>query len=88
MLPSVTTIRDHAAASGLQLDCVEHFGASYGQTIAAWRERFLSGLPQLAKLGFDDMFRRKWEYYFAYCETGFRLGTLDVGLYQFRGSAG
>ena len=29
-------------------------------------------------LGFDEQFRRLWEYYLAYCEAGFRAGTIDV----------
>jgi len=28
--------------------------------------------------GFDDHFVRRWNYYFAYCETGFRLKHIDV----------
>ena len=28
-------------------------------------------------LGFDDTFRRMWEFYLAYCEAGFRTGYLD-----------
>ena len=38
--------------------------------------------PQLHALGFNETFWRKWNYYFAYCETGFEFGLLDVGLYQ------
>ena len=34
-------------------------------------------------MGFDDVFRRKWEYYLGYCEGGFRAGAIDVGLYKF-----
>ena len=34
------------------------------------------------RLGFDRRFKRMWEYYLAYCEAGFRSGTLDVGLYR------
>jgi cyclopropane fatty-acyl-phospholipid synthase-like methyltransferase len=26
-----------------------------------------------------------WDYYLAYCETGFRHGTIDVSLIQLRG---
>jgi cyclopropane-fatty-acyl-phospholipid synthase len=29
-------------------------------------------------LGFDETFRRMWEFYLAYCEAGFRTGYLDV----------
>ncbi|MBC7101628.1 MAG: class I SAM-dependent methyltransferase, partial [Parvibaculum sp.] len=28
--------------------------------------------------GFDERFRRMWEYYFSYCEAGFRSGNIDV----------
>ena len=29
-------------------------------------------------LGFDERFRRLWEYYLAYCEAGFLSGNIDV----------
>ena len=32
----------------------------------------------LKPLGFDDRFRRLWEYYLAYCEAGFLSGNIDV----------
>jgi cyclopropane-fatty-acyl-phospholipid synthase len=31
--------------------------------------------------GFQPDFQRLWDYYLAYCEAGFRSGTIDVGLY-------
>ena len=82
MLPTVAILREQVAAAGLTLTDAEPFGQSYAETLVAWRDRFHAALPALAALGFDDAFRRKWDYYFAYCETGFRLGTLDVGLYR------
>ena len=36
----------------------------------------------MAALGFDETFRRTWEYYLAYCEAGFRTGYIDVSLIQ------
>jgi cyclopropane-fatty-acyl-phospholipid synthase len=30
----------------------------------------------------DEVFGRKWDYYLAYCEAGFRAGAIDVGLYR------
>jgi cyclopropane-fatty-acyl-phospholipid synthase len=30
------------------------------------------------QLGFDDTFRRMWEFYLAYSEAGFRVGYLGV----------
>jgi cyclopropane-fatty-acyl-phospholipid synthase len=39
-------------------------------------------------LGFDDAFRRLWEYYLCYCEPGFRSGRVDVGLFTLEHSSG
>jgi cyclopropane-fatty-acyl-phospholipid synthase len=83
MLPTAQIIHDQAVSVGLQPEGAQHFGQSYALTIAAWRDRFHAAQPALANIGFDDAFRRKWDYYFAYCEAGFLLGSLDVGLYRF-----
>jgi cyclopropane-fatty-acyl-phospholipid synthase len=32
-------------------------------------------------MGFEQRFRRLWDYYLAYCEAGFRAGSIDVGLF-------
>ncbi len=82
MLPSQTAFRRCLAAAGLALQHEELFGLSYAATLAEWRRRFHRAWPDLAKLGFDDRFRRKWDYYLAYCEGGFRAGAIDVGLYK------
>ena len=87
MLPTKTVMREQINRAALTLRHAEHFGASYARTISAWRERFRSSWPDLRRLGFDEAFRRKWEYYFAYCETGFDTGLIDVGLYQIGHSA-
>ncbi len=81
MLPTVSVIRRNAEASGFKLDAIEQFGESYALTLAEWRRRFRSAFGDLRRLGFDDTFFRKWDYYLAYCETGFRVRTLDVGFY-------
>ena len=81
MLPTKTLMADHAAKAGLTLARTEFFGRSYALTLAEWRQRFRHGWPPIEKLGFDQRFRRLWEYYLAYCEAGFRTGLLDVGLY-------
>jgi cyclopropane-fatty-acyl-phospholipid synthase len=84
MLPCPAAIRRQAAAAGLTVEHVEMFGASYARTLALWRERFHAAWPEIAALGFDARFRRLWDYYLAYCEAGFRVGTIDVGLWRLR----
>lgn len=82
MLPTRTALRREAQAAGLQLEEALRFGDGYAATLAEWRRRFLAAWPAIAALGFDEGFRRLWEYYLAYCEAGFRSGRIDVGLYR------
>ena len=79
MLPSPTRLREEVARSGLAWKQEEWFGSSYGETLRLWNERFQHAWPSLAPMGYDDRFKRLWEYYLAYCETGFRAGWTDVG---------
>lgn len=83
MLPTRTLIAEAARKAGFAPGGTEWFGASYAATLAAWAARFEAAWPSLSDLGFDERFRRKWRYYLAYCEAGFRTGALDVGLYRF-----
>ncbi len=82
-LPSVSAMTAHAERAGLRLQTAESFGASYALTLAEWRRRFHAAWPAIAALGYDDAFRRLWEYYLCYCEAGFRSGRVDVGLFSF-----
>ncbi|MDZ7751069.1 MAG: cyclopropane-fatty-acyl-phospholipid synthase family protein [Gammaproteobacteria bacterium] len=84
MLPSPGRLRREARRAGLVLDHVETFGADYATTLRLWRERFHAAWPRLRELGYGERFRRLWEYYLCYCETGFRDGVIDVGIYRFR----
>jgi cyclopropane-fatty-acyl-phospholipid synthase len=54
------------------------FGQDYARTLATWRTNFRQAWPNLKPLGFDERFRRLWEYYLAYCEAGFLSGNIDV----------
>lgn len=81
MLPTKTLMREQASRAGLRLVDAEYFGASYATTLSVWRTRFHAAWPQLKSMGYDDEFRRVWDYYLSYCETGFRLDALDVGIY-------
>jgi cyclopropane-fatty-acyl-phospholipid synthase len=81
MLPTITEIKRQVDIAGLRLCSTETFGGSYARTLAEWRKRFHAAWPEIAALGFDARFRRMWDYYLAYCEGGFRAGTINVGLY-------
>jgi len=82
MLPTKTIMEEQAKQAGLEYEPVLAFGSSYARTLRAWRERFEAAWPEIAPLGFDERFYRKWYYYLAYCEAGFLEDTIDVGLYR------
>ncbi|WP_077001126.1 cyclopropane-fatty-acyl-phospholipid synthase family protein [Variovorax sp. KK3] len=84
MLPSWTVLQAQAARAGMTIERDQTFGDSYATTLAQWRSRFQRAWPAIRALGFDDAFRRLWEYYLCYCEAGFRTGRIDVGLYTLR----
>ena len=43
-----------------------------------WRDTFNANWDTVRRQGFDETFRRMWEFYLAYCEAGFKTGYIDV----------
>jgi len=82
MLPTRAIMASEAEHVGLKLAHDEQFGRCYAHTLRTWRQRFEAAWPEISKLGFDDRFKRRWQYYLMYCEAGFDHGVIDVGLYQ------
>lgn len=82
MLPSKSVLAAQAREVGLEVVAAECFPDSYALTLAEWRRRLVRAWPRIAEQGFDARFRRLWEYYLCYCEAGFRVRTIDVGLYK------
>ncbi|PRX46007.1 cyclopropane-fatty-acyl-phospholipid synthase [Prauserella shujinwangii] len=84
LIPSVESIRQGVAEhTALRPRAVREFGQDYARTLRQWRERFLHRWDEVAELGFDDVFRRMWEFYLAYSEAGFRSGYLKVHQFSF-----
>lgn len=80
-LPSDSALEKAVGQAGLKLTEKELFGQSYALTLAEWRQRFHARWQTISLLGFDERFRRMWDYYLCYCEAGFAEGTINVGLY-------
>lgn len=78
MLPTSSALQRLARDSGLQFLGEDGFAASYARTLREWRQSFLQAWPKIQPLGFDERFRRMWTYYLAYCEAGFKAGSIDV----------
>ena len=79
-IPSISAMLGAIAeSSDLKLFNCEDIGPSYALTLAAWRERFHRHLTEIRALGYDERFVRMWDFYLAYCESGFReRSTGDV----------
>jgi cyclopropane-fatty-acyl-phospholipid synthase len=78
MLPSMQVLRDQVARAGLSWRDETTFGLDYAQTLSSWRDRFMGAWDDIRTLGFDERFKRLWNYYLSYCEAGFRAGSIDV----------
>jgi cyclopropane-fatty-acyl-phospholipid synthase len=78
MLPSPQILKSLGERFGVPVIREHIFGQDYAKTLATWRNNFRSAWPNLTPLGFDERFRRLWEYYLAYCEAGFLSGNIDV----------
>lgn len=71
----------------LIVDNIYNIGPHYTKTLRLWREKFLENFDSTIKPALfrehdgltkadAELFKRKWEYYFTYCEAGFWTSTL------------
>ncbi len=66
------------ATSDLSMHGLHDFGLSYAKTLGLWHERFNEKWDEVARQGFDERFRRKWNYYLKYCEAAFATRNISV----------
>ncbi|NRG19058.1 class I SAM-dependent methyltransferase [Rhizobiales bacterium] len=78
MLPPPGKLQELGKRIGLDLAGQKAFGQDYALTLKVWRDRFRAAWPSISGLGFDEQFKRLWEFYLHYCEAGFRSGNIDV----------
>jgi len=78
MLPSPQVFRAQAAKQGLRIINEHAFGLDYARTLTEWRDAFNTNIAQVREQGFDNKFLRTWEFYFGYCEAGFRANSINV----------
>ena len=78
MLPSKTVLQQQVLKAGLEeVGCLE-FGESYSKTLRHWHERFNADWADISQMGFDERFRRMWNFYLTSCAASFRGGNCDV----------
>lgn len=57
---------------------IDDFGFDYDRTLKHWRNRFNNSYGYLLKKGYDETFKRLWEFYLCYCEGGFLERSISV----------
>jgi cyclopropane-fatty-acyl-phospholipid synthase len=78
MLPCPRVLRAEIERAGLAVARSVEFGPSYSQTLRRWHETFNARWDEIALLGFDDRFRRMWNFYLTSCAATFESRNCDV----------
>ena len=78
MLPAPSVLRAEVEKAGLRVKGSIEFGESYGLTLRRWHETFTERWAEVKRLGFDDRFKRMWDFYLASCAGAFQGGNCDV----------
>jgi cyclopropane-fatty-acyl-phospholipid synthase len=77
LVPSIAAMSDAIARrTDLRMTHLEDIGEHYATTLEKWRERLRDNASRVRRLGYPDEFLRLWEFYFCYCEGGFRERTI------------
>ncbi|POS87824.1 cyclopropane-fatty-acyl-phospholipid synthase [Erysiphe pulchra] len=89
-LPSISQLVTNISKGSegtLVVERIDNIGGHYARTLRLWKEEFLRNFESHIKPALlansknmeqseIEVFRRKWEYYFVYCEAGFATKTL------------
>ncbi|AVO38192.1 SAM-dependent methyltransferase [Pukyongiella litopenaei] len=78
MLPTPTILREQVERAGLKVARSIEFGSSYDLTLRRWHQTFNDKWDQIAPMGFDDRFRRMWNFYLTSCAAAFDKSNIDV----------
>jgi cyclopropane-fatty-acyl-phospholipid synthase len=78
MLGSERRLKEETDHAGLKWRGLTRFGQDYADTLAEWATAFQAAWDGIRSLGFDERFRRLWQFYLSYCEAGFRTERTNV----------
>ena len=77
-LPSMKSINRLSNKSGLKIERCNLYGSHYSSTLQKWRESFLNSWDSISRQGFNQNFKKTWDFYFSYCEAGFKSKNIDL----------
>ncbi len=79
MLPSIEEMKKVLFSNGLEVCSNYMFGDHYAKTLEYWSSSFEQSWENIKEMGFNDTFKRMWNYYLSYCQGGFQSGNINVG---------
>ncbi len=77
-LPSLDFIKNLTKKNKLRLEKVDSYSEHYAITLSMWRNNFYNSWKSILPLGFDNTFKKIWEFYLSYCEAGFKAKNIDL----------
>ena len=77
-LPCKKEILKLSNENGLKFETCNSYGSHYSSTLSIWRDEFLNKWGDISKQGFDNNFKRMWNFYLSYCEAGFKSKNIDL----------
>ncbi len=77
-LPSINYLKKMTNTNNLVIKKIYSYSDDYAKTLSIWRKNFLNTWDNISTLGFDDHFKRMWEFYLSYCEAGFKSKNIDL----------
>ena len=64
--------------AGMAYEPTGEYASSYAKTLLQWNDKFQSAWSKIKGMGFDDRFKRMWEYYLISCSVGFDFAQIGV----------
>ena len=78
-IPSVHAMMNSLTKkTDLSLIHQEDYSEDYAETLKHWSQRLYKNQDQILKLGYPDFLHRLWQFYFSYCEGGFRERAIGL----------
>ncbi|HSG60232.1 MAG TPA: cyclopropane-fatty-acyl-phospholipid synthase family protein [Pseudomonadales bacterium] len=78
-LPSLSEMLKHIKQrTHLNVMQLNSYAKDYADTLLLWEKAFTNASKQLTEMGYNRDFQRLWQFYFAYCEAGFREETINL----------
>ena len=77
-LPSLEFMKNLINKNQLNLLKINSYPDDYAKTLNVWKENFFKTWDNISPLGFDETFKRMWEFYLSYCEAGFKARNINL----------